>query len=103
MRWSQGGWIGARQVLRERPDVAVVTSAVGASGSPSQSIYNCLADIEWDTPIGEIKVSHGDILMRVDVFRQVGGYSTSVLAGEDPDLCLRLRKADGSSSGLTPR
>jgi GT2 family glycosyltransferase len=87
------GWLDrGRQVLENRPDVALVTGR-RRERFPDHSIYNRLADMEWDTPIGEIKVSHGDILIRVNAFRQVGGFSTSVLVGEDFDLCVRLRKA----------
>ena len=31
--------------------------------------------------------------MRVDAFKQVDGYLDSVVAGEEPELCVRLRKA----------
>ena len=52
-----------------------------------------LADIDWDWPPGEIEVCGGNMMVRVEALRQVGGYSTTILAGEDFDLCLRMRKA----------
>ena len=52
-----------------------------------------LCDIEWDTPIGEAKGCGGDALMRVDAFEQVGGFRADVIAGEEPELCVRLRAA----------
>lgn len=60
---------------------------------PESSVYNQLADIEWDTPIGDAKACGGDAMMRVSAFRQVGGFDGSVIAGEEPELCVRLRKA----------
>jgi serine O-acetyltransferase len=33
-------------------------------------------------------------MMRADVFRQVGGFDPSIAAGEEPELCQRLREAD---------
>jgi glycosyltransferase involved in cell wall biosynthesis len=49
--------------------------------------------MEWNTPIGEALACGGDALMRVDRFLEVGGYRESLIAGEEPELCLRLRKA----------
>ena len=60
---------------------------------PARSVYNGLCDIEWDTPIGEAKVCGGDVLMRADAFEQVGGYRADMIAGEEPELCVRLRAA----------
>jgi GT2 family glycosyltransferase len=86
------GWlVQARSVLESRPEVALVTGR-RRERFPEKSVYNRLADIEWDMPVGEIKGSHGDIMVRADAFRQAGGFDASVLVGEDYDLCLRLRK-----------
>jgi glycosyltransferase involved in cell wall biosynthesis len=87
------GWLErGRRVLAERPDVALVTGR-RRERFPDQSIYNRLADIEWDMPVGEIKGSHGDIMVRADVFRQVDGFDAAVFVGEDLDLCVRMRSA----------
>ena len=86
------GWLDcARTVLRERPDVAVVFGR-RRERFPDQSIYNCLADIEWNTPVGETKYCNGDVLVRADALRQVGGYNPAMIAGEDPDLAVRIRQ-----------
>lgn len=60
---------------------------------PEHSIYNKLCDIEWNTPIGEVKACGGDALMRVNVLANVGGYRNSLIAGEEPELCIRIRQA----------
>lgn len=60
---------------------------------PDQSIFNMLCDIEWDTPVGEAYSCGGDALMRADAFEQVGRYRNSLIAGEEPELCVRLRAA----------
>ena len=59
---------------------------------PEASVYNRLCDIEWNTPIGDAKSCGGDAMMRVVAFRQVSGFDSSVIAGEEPELCVRLRK-----------
>jgi GT2 family glycosyltransferase len=56
------------------------------------SIYNALCDMEWDTPIGEAEACGGDALLRLAALREVGGYDDRVIAGEEPELCLRLRR-----------
>jgi len=60
---------------------------------PERSIYNWLCDIEWDTPIGETKACGGDVLVRAAAFEQVGCYRAEMIAGEEPELCVRLRSA----------
>ena len=85
------GWIErARAELDARPDAAVVCGR-RRERNPDASIYNRLADLEWETPTGEVKSCGGDALMRLDAFRDSGGFDPSVVAGEEPELCQRLR------------
>ena len=58
---------------------------------PDKTIYNKLCDIEWNTPIGTTKACGGDVLMRVEAFDQVQGFNAALIAGEEPELCVRLR------------
>lgn len=58
---------------------------------PEKSIFNYMCDSEWDTPIGEAKACGGDALMSVKAFQQAGGYRIGLIAGEEPELCLRIR------------
>jgi len=81
----------ASRVLEERPEVAVICGR-RRERFPEQSIYNHLANLEWDTPIGEAKYCGGDAMMRVAAFRQVGGFNPALIAGEEPELCVRLRQ-----------
>jgi GT2 family glycosyltransferase len=60
---------------------------------PEQTIYNMLCDMEWDTPVGETKACGGDMLMRVAAFEKVFGFRSDLIAGEEPELCVRLRAA----------
>jgi glycosyltransferase involved in cell wall biosynthesis len=84
-------WIGrARYVLEANPAAAVVC------GRRSErfrwaSLYNRLCDMEWDTPIGEATACGGDALMRAEAFRAAGGFDDGLMAGEEVELCLRLR------------
>jgi GT2 family glycosyltransferase len=60
---------------------------------PKQSIYNWLCDREWEGPVGEVRAFGGDVMMRVSALQSVGGYRDDLIAGEEPELCVRLRSA----------
>lgn len=60
---------------------------------PESSPYNRLIDMEWDTPVGEAESCGGDAMMRVAALKEVGGFNPKVVAGEEPELCYRLRRA----------
>ena len=78
-------------MLEERPDVAVVFGR-RRERYRDQTIYNRLADLEWDVPIGEVKACGGDAMILMEAFRRVGGYNPSIIAAEDDELCLRIRR-----------
>ena len=59
---------------------------------PKESVYNQLCDIEWNTPLGYAKSCGGDFLIKTDCFKTVEGFNPSVVAGEEPELCYRLRE-----------
>lgn len=86
------GWISAaRRALIERPQTAVVCGR-RRERHPTASVFNRLCDDEWATPIGEALACGGDAMFRADAFRDVGGYRERLIAGEEPELCLRLRE-----------
>ena len=58
---------------------------------PDASAYNRLCDIEWNTPIGEATACGGDALMRIEALNQINAYNASLIAGEEPEMCHRLR------------
>ncbi len=89
------GWTDlATKTLDERPDV-VVACGRRREQRPDASVYNRLCDLEWDTPVGEAQACGGDALMRVAAVTAVGGYRPDLIAGEEPELCVRLRANGG--------
>ena len=60
---------------------------------PTRSIYNQLCDWEWEGPIGEGASFGGDVMIRASALTSSGGYREDIIAGEDTELCLRLRLA----------
>ena len=87
------GWLAAAQAfLDAHADVAVVCGR-RRERFPEASIYNRMIDAEWDTPVGEARACGGDALMRVAALKPVGGFDPLLIAGEEPELCVRLRQA----------
>jgi glycosyltransferase involved in cell wall biosynthesis len=85
------GWLDrAVRTLEDHPDVAVVCGR-RRERFPEQTVYNHLADLEWDSPIGEAKACGGDALMRVAAVQEAGGYNPGIIAAEDDEICLRMR------------
>jgi glycosyltransferase involved in cell wall biosynthesis len=86
------GWLDrAQSELAAQLTVAVVCGR-RRERFPDLSIYNRLCDLEWDTPIGETRACGGDAMMRVTAFQQVSGFNPTLIAGEEPELCVRLRQ-----------
>ncbi len=86
------GWLQrAASELAGNPELAVVCGR-RRERFPDASIYNRLCDIEWNTPVGEIRSCGGDSMIRVSAFQEVKGFNASVAAGEEPEMCCRLRR-----------
>jgi glycosyltransferase involved in cell wall biosynthesis len=58
---------------------------------PERSVYNRVLDLDWIYAPGFTEFCGGDVLMRRDALEGVQGYDVSLIAGEEPDLCRRLR------------
>lgn len=86
------GWLEfAVRFLDENPKVAIVCGR-RKEQHPTASVYNQVCDVEWDTPVGEADSSGGDFLVRAAVFKEVGGFTGALIAGEEPEMCYRMRK-----------
>jgi GT2 family glycosyltransferase len=58
---------------------------------PDATVFNKLCDMEWDTPIGEADALGGDAMFRREALDRVGAYDPTMIAGEEPEMCLRMR------------
>lgn len=86
-------WIEtARAFLLAHPDIGVVCGR-RRERFPEASLWNRLIDREWDTPTGEARACGGDAMMRMAALDAVVGFDGRLIAGEEPELCVRLRKA----------
>jgi glycosyltransferase involved in cell wall biosynthesis len=59
--------------------------------NPAQSIYTAVLDLDWIYPVGRSLYFGGDVLVRRSALEQVGGFEPSLKAGEEPEMCARLR------------
>ena len=57
----------------------------------ANSTYNAVFDLDWNAAAGWSLFFGGDALVRREALSTVGGYNNRLIAGEEPDLCRRLR------------
>ncbi|HEX3471151.1 MAG TPA: glycosyltransferase [Silvibacterium sp.] len=58
---------------------------------PEASIYNRILDLDWVYAPGIVEFCGGDVLMRRSALEEVGGYDSELIAGEEPEMCRRMR------------
>jgi len=86
------GWLSAASTaLLDKPDFVIVAGKL-SERFPEASIYNRLGELEWNfSGIGEVAAVGGIFMIRRQAFEDVGGFDVTVSAGEEPELCQRLR------------
>jgi len=85
----------AARVLAESAETAIVFGHV-REAEPNRNIYHRLAAMEWDSPVGEVPYCGGIAAVRTAALQEVGGFRDDLVAGEEPELCVRLRRAGWS-------
>ncbi|WP_431632244.1 glycosyltransferase family 2 protein [Alkalinema pantanalense] len=89
------GWFeSAIASFDSTPDIVVVCGRLHER-FPDRSRYNALCDLEWNTAVGETKECGGIAMMRRSAFQQATGFKPNLIAGEEPELCVRLRRQGG--------
>jgi len=87
------GWLAAGvEALRADESLGIVCGRL-VERDPRASVYHMLAAIEWDKQPGPLRACGGIFMARTEAFRKAGGFSSAVLAAEDDDLCIRVRRA----------
>jgi len=86
------GWFdAANRCLDENAQIACVCGRL-RERFPERSIYNRLCDFEWERPPGDTDACGGIAMMRVSVLNEVDGFREDMVAGEEPELCQRIRQ-----------
>jgi GT2 family glycosyltransferase len=89
------GWLPrGLAALEAEPRVAVVAGRL-RERHPEASVYNRLCALEWQRPPGEARAVGGIFLVRAAAFRAARGFRDDVVAAEEDELCLRLRRRGG--------
>lgn len=88
-------WIDvASDVLRKDPGIVAVTG-VQHERRPEATVYNLLCDVEWTGVVGDLDTFAGNVMVRVDALHKSGLYNPDLIAGEDPELSIRVKKTSG--------
>ena len=80
----------AFQQLESNPKTAIVWGH-RRELYPEKSLYQRVLDLDWVYPIGLSDFCGGDAVMRRDVLADVDGYNPQLIAGEEPEMCQRIR------------
>ena len=67
------------------------SGGIGERFHPEHSLYNRVLDLDWIYAPGDTDYCGGDVLMRRCALEQVDGFDPTLIAGEEPELCRRLR------------
>jgi GT2 family glycosyltransferase len=88
-------WLAsAQRFLAKHSDIVAVAGRL-RERYPDKSVFNQLCDIEWNTPVGEARSFGGIVLVRVEAVEGAGGFREDLIAGEEPELCVRIRARGG--------
>jgi glycosyltransferase involved in cell wall biosynthesis len=82
-------------VVRSLEDFAVDTAIVFGNRReihPEASLFNRVLDLDWISTTGLVDACGGDALMRRAALEQVNGYDERLIAGEEPEMCRRMRE-----------
>ena|SRR6056297_937596 len=85
------GWLDFATAHLDQDSGAAVVCGRRKERFPERTVYNNLCDVEWDTPIGDADACGGDFMARAEAFAGVTGFNNMIIAGEEPELCFRLR------------
>jgi cellulose synthase/poly-beta-1,6-N-acetylglucosamine synthase-like glycosyltransferase len=72
------------------PQVAVVCGHC-REFHPEISVYQRVIDLDWIYPPGISEFCGGNALIRRQILEEVGGYNPKLIAGEEPEMCQRIR------------
>lgn len=85
------GWLEtARCKLHADSQLGVVAGHL-AERQAGRSVFHLLAALEWRRTPGPVEATGGIFMARATVFSEAGGFDGNVPAGEEADLCMRIR------------
>ncbi len=88
------GFLPASLARMADPELAVVWGH-RREAHPENSLYNRVLDLDWIYPAGPAEFCGGDALFRRSALLETGGFDETLIAGEEPELCRRIRAGGG--------
>ena len=86
-------WLSAGREFLTASDMHAVVCGSLEERNPHGSLYNRLCSLEWKGKPGDTQACGGIFMVRREAFEAVGGFNEGLIAGEEPELCFRLREA----------
>ena len=88
------GWLPNALAAMEADERRAAVWGLLVERHPDATPYNRLCDTEWRWcyPYGDVPYCGGIALMRVAALREVGGFNGALIAGEEPEMCFRMRE-----------
>ncbi|MBU2994049.1 glycosyltransferase [Octadecabacter sp. 1_MG-2023] len=84
-------WLATGKAALQAGETVAVVCGRRREKFPEATFWNRLTDDEWDGPAGEVRACGGDALMRRRAVDAVQGYREDLIAGEEPEMCFRMR------------
>jgi len=84
-------WLKQSLAALDDPNIACVFGQV-EEVAPTATIYNFWAHHDWYVRPGPAEYCGGIALFRKEVLSKASGFDESLVAGEEPDLCYRIRR-----------
>lgn len=86
------GWLShATAAIQADPRIACLFGQLHEA-NPTGSLYNEVCGCDWWIPPGDWRMCGGNALFRLAALREVDGSDEALRAGEEADLCWRLRR-----------
>ncbi|SHF23411.1 Glycosyltransferase, catalytic subunit of cellulose synthase and poly-beta-1,6-N-acetylglucosamine synthase [Microbulbifer donghaiensis] len=86
-------WLSeAHEFMKSHDEAAIVCGHLQEKDADS-TIFSKLCEIEWSGNTGEIDACGGIFFGRIAALQTVGMFNESMIAGEEPELCHRLRSS----------
>jgi len=79
--------------IQSDPNIAIVCGIL-QEVEPNRTLFTKLCSIEWSREIGETDSVGGIFIIRAQLFFKLGGFNEYLVAGEEPELCSRVKQKD---------
>jgi glycosyltransferase involved in cell wall biosynthesis len=94
-------WLATGKAALQADEAVAVVCGRRREKFPEATFWNRLTDDEWDGPTGTVRACGGDALMRRAALDAVQGYREDLIAGEEPEMCFRMRAQGWKIQRLT--